>query len=163
MSRLPQPGGDQDTWGNVLNDFLSQSHNGDGSLKSSAVSASGAATDSTVVHNTGVETIAGTKTFQASPVLPTPTLGNHATTKAYVDSAVSAGAPDATSTNKGLVQLAGDLGGTAAAPTVPGLAAKASSSRQIISGTGLSGGGRLNCRPYSFGYLWHNCRYGGAG
>jgi hypothetical protein len=124
MSRLPTPGSDQDTWGNVLNDFLSQSLNGDGSLKSSAVSASGAATDSTVVHNTGAETIAGTKTFQASPVVPTPTLGSHATTKTYVDSTVSAGAPDATTTTKGLVQLTGDLAGTATAPTVPGLADK---------------------------------------
>ncbi|NEW27233.1 hypothetical protein [Nocardia cyriacigeorgica] len=34
-------------------------------------------------------------------------------------------APDATASVKGLVQLAGDLGGTAAAPTVPGLAGKA--------------------------------------
>ena len=33
--------------------------------------------------------------------------------------------PDATTTTKGLVQLAGDLGGTAASPTVPGLAGKA--------------------------------------
>lgn len=37
----------------------------------------------------------------------------------------SAGAPDATALSKGIVQLAGDLGGTAAAPTVPGLAGKA--------------------------------------
>ncbi|MGE4428793.1 MAG: hypothetical protein AB7G37_20245, partial [Solirubrobacteraceae bacterium] len=37
-------------------------------------------------------------------------------------------APDATTTVKGIVQLAGDLGGTAAAPTVPGLAGKAPSS-----------------------------------
>lgn len=36
--------------------------------------------------------------------------------------------PDATASSKGVVQLAGDLGGTAAAPTVPGLAAKASTS-----------------------------------
>lgn len=33
-------------------------------------------------------------------------------------------APDATTTSKGVVQLAGDLAGTAVAPTVPGLAAK---------------------------------------
>lgn len=33
MARLPQPGGDQGTWGSVLNDFLSVSHNGDGTLK----------------------------------------------------------------------------------------------------------------------------------
>jgi hypothetical protein len=31
--RLPTPGGDQGNWGDILNDFLSQEHNGDGSLK----------------------------------------------------------------------------------------------------------------------------------
>lgn len=40
----------------------------------------------------------------------------------------AAGTPDATTTSKGVVQLAGDLGGTAAAPTVPGLASKADDS-----------------------------------
>lgn len=34
MARLPQPGADQGQWGNILNDFLLQSHNSDGSLKS---------------------------------------------------------------------------------------------------------------------------------
>jgi len=37
MSRLPTPGGDQDLWGNVLNDFLSVSHNTDGTLTPTAV------------------------------------------------------------------------------------------------------------------------------
>lgn len=36
--------------------------------------------------------------------------------------------PDATTTAKGIVQLAGDLGGTAASPTVPGLTGKAATS-----------------------------------
>lgn len=44
----------------------------------------------------------------------------------YVDSSTSV--PDATASVKGVVQLAGDLGGTAASPTVPGLAGKAASS-----------------------------------
>ncbi len=35
MTRLPTPGGDDGTWGTVLNDFLSVSHNADGSLKDS--------------------------------------------------------------------------------------------------------------------------------
>jgi hypothetical protein len=43
MSRLPNPGGDDGNWGNILNDFLDVSHNSDGSLKSSAVSSGGAA------------------------------------------------------------------------------------------------------------------------
>lgn len=34
MARLPQPGSDKGTWGDILNDFLSASHNADGSLKS---------------------------------------------------------------------------------------------------------------------------------
>jgi hypothetical protein len=33
MARLPKPGGDAGDWGDVLNDFLSQEHNADGSLK----------------------------------------------------------------------------------------------------------------------------------
>jgi len=41
MSRLPTPGSDDGTWGDILNDFLNQSHNPDGSLKTSAVAAAG--------------------------------------------------------------------------------------------------------------------------
>jgi hypothetical protein len=37
MARLPIPGSDDGTWGNVLNDFLSQAHNNDGTLKANAV------------------------------------------------------------------------------------------------------------------------------
>lgn len=33
MARLPQPGSDGGVWGDVLNDYLSQAHNADGSLK----------------------------------------------------------------------------------------------------------------------------------
>jgi hypothetical protein len=33
MARLPQPGGDSGNWGAILNDYLNQSHNTDGSLK----------------------------------------------------------------------------------------------------------------------------------
>lgn len=67
MARLPIPGSDDDTWGDILNDYLGQAHNSDGTAK------------------------------------------------------------DASTTTKGVVQLAGDLSGTAAAPTVPGLASKADS------------------------------------
>jgi hypothetical protein len=36
MPRLPVPGGDDDVWGNVLNDFLSVEYNGDGTFKNVA-------------------------------------------------------------------------------------------------------------------------------
>lgn len=37
MPRLPIPGGDSGTWGGILNEYLSVSHNADGSIKSSAI------------------------------------------------------------------------------------------------------------------------------
>jgi hypothetical protein len=40
MARLPQLGGDENTWGSVLNDFLEVSHNTDGTVKAGAVDSS---------------------------------------------------------------------------------------------------------------------------
>jgi hypothetical protein len=37
MSRLPTPGSDNGTWGDILNDFLAVSHNADGTLKTGLV------------------------------------------------------------------------------------------------------------------------------
>jgi hypothetical protein len=58
-------------------------------------------------------------------------------TKSYVDNsiyqAVGSGVPDATTLAAGKIQLAGDLGGTAATPTVPGLANKENLSNKSIS------------------------------
>ncbi|MGU3500902.1 hypothetical protein [Mycobacterium sp. C31M] len=39
MARLPRPGGDSGTWGDVLNDYLAQSHKADGTLKDNSVTA----------------------------------------------------------------------------------------------------------------------------
>jgi hypothetical protein len=47
--------------------------------------------------------------------------------KTYVDNQISSGVVDATSGIKGKIKLTGDLGGTADAPTVPGLTAKENS------------------------------------
>ena len=40
MPRLPQPGGDAGSWGQILNDYLSQAHNTDGTLKTASISES---------------------------------------------------------------------------------------------------------------------------
>ncbi len=38
MARLPIPGSDQGSWGQILNDYLSQSHNADGTVKAGVIS-----------------------------------------------------------------------------------------------------------------------------
>src|SRR6478735_12293565 len=49
--------------------------------------------------------------------------------------AASGAVADATISSKGIVQLSGDLGGTAASPTVPGLTLKASLASPAFTGT----------------------------
>ena len=84
MSRLPQPGGDENTWGLVLNDFLSVEHNTDGSLKTTGT-LSTKADDAAVVHLTNNETVGGIKTFTSSPIVPTPSSATQVANKTYVD------------------------------------------------------------------------------
>jgi len=83
-------------------------------------------------------------TFTGTPVLPaetigvTQTAGDNSTklaTTAFVTSSVSAGVQDATTTASGKIQLAGDLGGSAASPTVPGLTLKAPLASPTFTGT----------------------------
>lgn len=56
MARLPQPGGDQGTWGQVLNEFLLQSHKADGTLGAGVVTsnnlAPGAVDQSSIANGT---------------------------------------------------------------------------------------------------------------
>jgi hypothetical protein len=57
MARLPVQGSDNGTWGSILNDFLSQAHAIDGSLKTSAVTGAlvGAVTDASVAANAAID------------------------------------------------------------------------------------------------------------
>jgi hypothetical protein len=116
MTRLPVPGSDDNTWGDILNDFLLAEHNGDGTLKKAGLI-------------TGAEQAANKG--QAGGYA-----GLNGSAKV-----VATNLPDATASGKGVVQLAGDLGGTAAAPTVPALANKVDSANakgvvSYNSGTG---------------------------
>ena len=69
--------------------------------------------------------------------------------KVYVDNSVAAGsAPDATTLSKGIIQLSGDLGGTATSPTVPALATKqdtlvSGANIKSINGQSIVGSGDL--------------------
>ncbi len=69
-ARLPKPGGDDNTWGDVLNTFLEVSHNSDGTLLSNAVKQTGA-----ITSVNGKTTTNGSVTLAAGDVgaLPTST------------------------------------------------------------------------------------------
>ncbi len=129
MARLPIPGNDDGTWGSILNDFLAQAHNTDGSLKPDTVAAaqlqdgSVAASKLDSATQATLGSIAGkaptaSPTFTGTVTVPVPVNGTDATTKSYVDSQASAGVPDATTTVKGKLRLANDLAGTADNPQV---------------------------------------------
>ena len=133
MARLPVPGSDNGTWGDVLNDYLAVAHDTVGNLKANAVSSSVLQDDS--ISEAKLNTGSGSN----GQVLTK----NSAVTGGF-EWTSAAGSPDATTSTKGTVQLAGDLAGTAAAPTVPGLAAKANTSTTVSAGTGLTGGGDLS-------------------
>lgn len=111
------------------------------------------ANDTAVVHNSGTETIAGTKQFAVAPSVPTPSLATDAVNKAYVDAAV------ATVGSGSYVQKTGDsmtgpltLSGDPAAPLQAstrryvdsGLAAKANLVNGLVPtiqlGTGTAAG-----------------------
>ena len=70
MARLPIPGKDAGKWGTVLNNFLSVAHNGDGTLRTSAI------------KNTGVELATnkgkplGYASLTSSGIVPALQLGN---------------------------------------------------------------------------------------
>jgi hypothetical protein len=57
-ARLPTPGSDAGTWGDILNDFLTTAHNGDGTIKAGAVDStaigSGTITNTNVASNAGI-------------------------------------------------------------------------------------------------------------
>jgi hypothetical protein len=117
MARLPQPGGDSGAWGSILNDFLSQVHAADGALKPSAVAASGA---EQIVHKGHANGYAG---LDGSGVVPQAQLGSGAAgagTFLRGDGYWASPPPvnDASAASRGVIQLAGDLSGTAVAPMI---------------------------------------------
>jgi|GEM_PF-2110634 len=94
MSRLPQVGGDDQIWGDLLNDFLSVEHHANGTLK---------------VRTDG--------SFYSKPSTGIPEADLTPSVQAALANAGAAVA-DATTTARGRVQLSGDLAGTATDPRV---------------------------------------------
>jgi len=88
-ARLPIPGEDVGNWGEILNDFLLVALNNDGTLKAEDIILA-KANSGDVVHNSGVETVSGVKTFLSTPIVPSPSAPMHAVNKTYADTALAA-------------------------------------------------------------------------
>jgi hypothetical protein len=84
--RLPIPGGDDGSWGTILNDFLEVAHNADGTLQTSAVQQAGA-----ITSINGLTSTTGTVTLNASDVnaLSSVTAAGGDLTGTYPDPTVS--------------------------------------------------------------------------
>lgn len=124
MARLPQPGGDSGNWGQILNDYLAQVHEADGTLKADTV------TSKQLAPGSVDATALGAGSASNGQVLARDS--NSQSGLAWQSVSGGGATPDASTTQKGVVQLTGDLSGTSTNPTVPGLASK---EPLIIAGT----------------------------
>jgi hypothetical protein len=129
MARLPQPGGDDGSWGGILNTFLTTAHNADGTLMNGSVTAGVLGIGAVATAHIQNGSVTAAKLSATSP--------SDGQVLGYTGGALAwtspAGTPAATGSTTGTITLAGDLSGTAAAPTVPGLASKVDTSDARLS------------------------------
>ena len=121
-ARLPTPGQDHNTWGDLLNTFLRVSHHEDGTLKPSAFSS--------------LSSQVAAKYTKPPTGIPKVDLAQDV--QDALDTVVSGMAPDATTTTRGILRLAGDLTGDANTPRLAPdriLGASAGASSHIQAGT----------------------------
>ena len=78
MARLPQPGADNGTWGDILNEFLSQSLKSDGSIQDNAVTAN------TIAPNSVTNSALATNAVNASII------ADNSITETHLDTALQA-------------------------------------------------------------------------
>jgi hypothetical protein len=123
--------------GNVTGNITGTAANVTGTV-AVANGGTGAATATGALTNLGAAPIVS-PTFTGTPSAPTATAGTNttqvATTEFVTGAIATATIPDATTSAKGKIQLAGDLAGTAAVPTVPGLVLKAPIASPTFTGT----------------------------
>ncbi len=121
--RLPIPGSDDGTWGSILNGFLGVSLNTDGTLSTTALQSAGAITSiNSLTPTSGALSLKLTNladTTTASSASNGQVLAYNSSSNSWIPSTVSSTTVNnATTSTPGLIQLAGDLAGTATTPTI---------------------------------------------
>lgn len=98
MARLPIPGSDKGSWGSVLNDFLSQAHEADGSLKDGSVTPDSIADDAITeskldpAARAKLNTAGGTTNLSASANATTITVASDTGNDAVIPAATTSDA-----------------------------------------------------------------------
>ena len=115
MSRLPQPGGDDGTWGEILNDFLEVAHNSDGTLANNVVGTN--QIQGGAVTNAQLDSPTQTSLTKANTAVQSVN-GKSGTAVTLAAGDVSAVATSQVGVNSGIATL--DSGGTLTSGQVPG-------------------------------------------
>lgn len=120
MSRLPVPGQDSGTWGDILNDYLLQAHNADGTIKDNAVTAAALAPNSVTKADVGLGNVDNTSDAtknSATATLTNKTLDNTNTVTLLDTKVTIQNATDTTKRAK--FQLSGISAGNTRTYTLP--------------------------------------------
>jgi len=136
MSRLPTPGGDNDAWGVLLNDFLLQAHTASGGLKSGVVAADNIA-DGTV-SSAKLDSSVQASLSRADTALQTAPVSSVVGQTGTVTGAQIAADSGLTATYSTLVEAVNVVAAAGAAQTLPDPSAQSISSLTLTANCALT-------------------------